>query len=86
MDERSKRGKPPRLTDTELRILAALEDLSEELGYAPTYRQMLERIGWSPNSKGSLHQYLSRLRALGVVEGTGRSLRVVKSPSQNDRS
>jgi len=82
----SERRKPPRLTDTELRILAALEDLSDELGYAPTYAQMLERIGWSANSKGSLHQYLRRLAALSIVEGAGRALRVVNSSRQNDRS
>lgn len=68
--------KPPRLTDTELRVLAVLEDMLDELGYAPTYAQMLERLGWSPKSKGSLHEYLERLRNKGLISGKGRSLRI----------
>lgn len=76
----------PRLTGAELAVLAALDDLTSELDYAPTYREILARLGWSPKSKGSLHQYLERLRALGVIEGSGRSLRVLSSPHQNDRS
>ena len=67
---------PPHLTDTELRVLAVLEDMLDELGYAPTYAQMLDRLDWSPKSKGSLHQYLERLRRHGLLEGSGRSLRV----------
>jgi hypothetical protein len=76
----------PRLSETELAVLAALDDLTSELAYAPTYREILARLGWSPKSKGSLHQYLERLRRLGVIEGSGRSLRVLSSPRQNDRS
>jgi hypothetical protein len=76
----------PRLTRTELAVLSAVDDLIAELGYAPTYREMLARLGWSPKSKGSLHQYLGRLRRLGVIEGSGRSLRIISRPDQNDRS
>jgi hypothetical protein len=68
---------PPRLTGTELAVLAALDDLLSELGRTPTYREMLERLGWSPKSKGSLHQYLGRLRERGVIAGSARSLRVL---------
>lgn len=68
----------PALTDTELAVLAVVDDLSHELGYAPTFREMLERLGWSPKSKGALHQYLEQLRRRGVVAGRGRSLRVVR--------
>lgn len=68
----------PTLTATELRVLAALDDLSSELGYAPTFAQILSRIGWSPTSKGSLHSYIERLRSHGVVAGSGRSLRIVR--------
>jgi SOS-response transcriptional repressor LexA len=66
----------PLLTDGELKVLAALDDLIHELGYAPTYAQILERINW--RSKGSLHQYLNRLRGHGVIAGSGRSLRVIR--------
>lgn len=66
------------LTDGELRVLSALEDLTFELGYTPTYSQILERLGWSPNSRGSLSLYISRLRARGVVAGAGRTLRVLR--------
>lgn len=66
------------LTDTELKVLATLEDLAGELGHAPSFAQMLERMGWSAKSKGSLHVYLERLRTRGVIDGSGRSLRVVR--------
>lgn len=84
--ERDEKRALPRLTGTELAVLAALDDLISELGYAPTYREILARLGWSPKSKGSLHQYLGRLRRRGVIEGSGRSLRIVSPPHQNDRS
>jgi SOS-response transcriptional repressor LexA len=54
------------LTDAELAVLAALDDLIEELGYSPTHRQMLTRLGWT--SKGTLHRYLRRLEEKGLVE------------------
>lgn len=66
----------PTLTRAQLSVYATLEDLSGELGYAPTYRQMLARLGWSQNSKGSLSRVLNELRSLGLVEGRGRSLRI----------
>jgi hypothetical protein len=66
------------LTNAELRVLATLEDLTCELGYAPTFPQMLERLGWSPKSKSALHRYLARLKRLGVVAGAGRSLRILR--------
>lgn len=65
----------PLLTDAELVVLAALEDLVDELGYAPTELQLLARVGW--RSRSAVHEYLERLRAKGVVEGRGRSLRVI---------
>jgi SOS-response transcriptional repressor LexA len=68
----------PALTNGELRVLATLDDLTRELGYAPTFPQMLERLGWSPKSKSALHRYLARLRRHGVVAGAGRSLRIVR--------
>jgi hypothetical protein len=69
-------GAPPELTDGELRVLAALDDLSEELGHAPTLSQMAERLGRS--SKGSVHEYVERLRSHGVVAGRRRALRMVR--------
>jgi hypothetical protein len=62
------------LTDAELAVLAAVEDLLLEKGYAPTLREIAERAGWK--STGSISQYLDRLRSRGVLEGRGRSLRV----------
>ena len=62
------------LTGAELAVLAAVEDLLVEKGYAPTLREIAERIGWT--STGSVSQYLDRLRSRGVLEGRGRSLRV----------
>jgi hypothetical protein len=72
------RRQPPILTGAELNVLAALSDLSDELGYAPTHTQMLERLGWSSKSRGSLNAYLKRLAGHGVIEGAGRSLRVIR--------
>jgi SOS-response transcriptional repressor LexA len=62
------------LTGAELTVLAAVEDLMHEKGYAPTLREIAERVGWK--STGSVSQYLDRLRSQGVLEGRGRSLRV----------
>ena len=62
------------LTSAELAVLAAVEDLLVEKGYAPTLREIAERVGWT--STGSVSQYLDRLRSRGVLEGRGRSLRV----------
>ena len=62
------------LTNAELAVLAAVEDLLLEKGYAPTLREIAERVGWT--STGSISQYLDRLRVRGAVEGYGRSLRV----------
>jgi SOS-response transcriptional repressor LexA len=64
------------VTDGELAVLAAVEDIQYEQEYAPTLAQIAQRIGWS--STGSVHQYLERLRSLGLIEGHGRSLRVIR--------
>lgn len=71
-------GRPPLLTAAQLRVLAAVDDLAEELGHAPSQRLILARVGWS--SRGSLWQYLQQLRALGVIEGSGRAMRIVHKP------
>jgi hypothetical protein len=60
-----------------LHVYSVLEDLLAELGYAPTYRQMLERLEWSPNSKGTLGRVLNQLRELGLITGRERTLRIV---------
>lgn len=68
----------PLLTRGELEVLCAVADLIDEQEWAPTYAQLLERLGWSPKSKGALHRYLERLRHKGVIAGSGRSLRVLR--------
>jgi len=68
------RGRSALLTNAELAVLAAVEDLQLEKGYAPTLREIAERVGWK--STGSISQYLDRLRSRGVIEGRGRSLHV----------
>jgi DNA-binding MarR family transcriptional regulator len=65
---------PRSLTDAELAVLAAVEDLHYENGYAPTLLEIAERIGW--RSTGSVSRYLDRLRGYGLIEGRGRTLRV----------
>jgi hypothetical protein len=76
-DRRRRQGDLPRLTRAELDVYSALDDLFDELGYAPTYAQVLARLGWSPKSKGALHQYLARLRGLGLLTGSGRSMKLL---------
>jgi SOS-response transcriptional repressor LexA len=73
------RRKPPILKEAQLKVIAALEDLIGELGHAPTYAELLERIGWK--SSGTLDRYLKELRALGVIAGRKRSLRIVEPPA-----
>lgn len=68
-------GWPPLLTAAQLRIVAELQDYVVEHGFSPTQRELGRRVGWS--SRGSLWQYLEQLRALGVIEGSGRAMRVV---------
>lgn len=70
------KGRGALLTDAELAVLAAVEDLLDEKGYAPTLREIAQRVGWT--STGSISQYLDRLRSRGVLEGRGRSLRVTR--------
>jgi SOS-response transcriptional repressor LexA len=65
---------PNDLTHAELAVLAAVDDLLFEKGYAPTLREIAQRVGWK--STGSISQYLDRLRSYGLLEGRGRSLRV----------
>jgi repressor LexA len=71
---RSQRRTHDLLTDAELAVLAAVEDFLVDKGYAPTLREIAERVGWT--STGSVSQYLDRLRSREVIEGRGRSLRV----------
>lgn len=84
--ESSGSGRPKEnlLTSAELRVLAAIEDLIHERGYAPSEREIAARVGW--RSSGSTHQYLGRLRDLGVIEGSGRALRIVDPIDQSVRS
>jgi SOS-response transcriptional repressor LexA len=72
------------LTRAELEVLAAFEDLGEKLGHPPTYSEWLVELGW--RSRGSLHQYVERLRAKGVLTGRRRSLRLVVVADQNRSS
>jgi len=51
-------------------LLGALEDLLTSLMHAPTLSQLMEQLGW--RSRSSVHEYLERLRAEGVVAGSGR--------------
>jgi hypothetical protein len=74
----NERRTPPLLKGPTFDVYIALDDLSRELGQAPTFGQILERLGWSPKSKGTLHRYIEQLRAQGLVAGRGRGLRVVR--------
>jgi hypothetical protein len=74
----NERRTAPLLTAPALDVYIALDDLARELGQAPTFAQTLERLGWSPNSKGTLHRYIEQLREHGVVAGRGRGLRVLR--------
>jgi SOS-response transcriptional repressor LexA len=64
----------PLLSDGELRVLSAIEDLIAELGYAPTLREIAAKLDWS--STGSVAYYVTKLRCRSVIVGRGRSLRV----------
>lgn len=76
--DQPKQGPLPRLTTAELRVLAAVEDFMHEHGWAPTHRELAERLSW--RSPGAVHNYLARLREKGVIEGSGRRLRVRDFP------
>jgi hypothetical protein len=76
----ARREPPPRLTAAELRVYAAIDDLSTELGFAPTLVQIAERAGYARSSKGAVSRVVSSLRRKRVVAGSGRSLRCLYRP------
>jgi hypothetical protein len=74
----NERRAAPLLPAPALDVYIALDDLAQEFGQAPTFAQILERLGWSPNSKGTLHRYIEQLRGHGLISGRGRGLRVLR--------
>lgn len=64
---------------TDGQLLAALRDLTAELGCAPTLRQVAGRVGWRTPS--AAHVRVGKLRDRGLVHGAGRSLTVAPDPS-----
>jgi len=67
------RREPELLTEAELKVFAAVEDLLER-GWAPTVAEVAAEIKW--RSRGSTAQYLNRLKKRGLLLGSGRELRL----------
>lgn len=59
-------------------ILSAIRDLTAELGWPPTVRELAQRVGF--NSPGTMHERLTGLEARGLIargHGQPRALRVI---------
>ena len=76
------------MNNDQVKILKAIEELSEELGYSPSIREIDERAGI--NKPGSTAFQINRLAAMGLVTFkpyTARTIRLVKNGGdQDDRS
>lgn len=55
----------PNLTPAQARVLIAIEQLYQLQGYAPTVRELRDRIGYG--SVSTIHAHLSSLREAGYV-------------------
>lgn len=53
------------MTPAQERVLRAIADLEQELGYAPSVREIGERAGY--RSTATVHWHLERLLAAGAI-------------------
>lgn len=66
------------LTRRQRQVLAALRRIHEDLGFAPTLRELGDEVGLA--SASSVHAHLKSLERLGLVErraGRPRALRAL---------
>jgi repressor LexA len=70
----------PTLTSRQQQVLDALRAYWQDHGYAPRLEDLGALVGLT--SKGSVHPHIEALRAEGLVEGRGRSLR----PAERSRA
>ncbi len=67
------------MTPSQSKTLRALARLIDERGYAPTVRELADRLGW--RSTNAVHPHLRALRDQGLVtwwEGHSRTLRLTE--------
>lgn len=58
-----------------MRVVNAIADYTAIYGHAPSVREIAVRTSLA--SPASVHYYLTKLREQGLIQGSGRSLRVV---------
>jgi len=60
------------LTPAQRRLYQAIAELEQELGYAPTLRQIAERAGL--RSTSTVHAHLQRLLQAGLIRRASRTV------------
>lgn len=69
----------PEPTPQQARVLAAIDSLTDELGYPPTIRELSKALGMKSSS--TVHVHLGNLESRGMITrhpNCPRTLRVVK--------
>lgn len=65
------------LSETDLTLLQAVQDLTEREGRPPTFAEIATHIGWQTNSRGTVQRLLDRLRPKYIDwSKSARSLRL----------
>jgi repressor LexA len=76
-----------RLTKAQLKVLDAITLHLNKKKYAPSIREICEKIGLK--STNTVHTHLANLKKAGYVEweeGQRRTLKVIKEVSEEDRT
>jgi SOS-response transcriptional repressor LexA len=71
------------LTPKQHRVFDAIQRFSEEHGHAPSYRELMDELGYQ--STGSIYRFVQALKSKGALEQTPRSWRNVQ-PTQHNQS
>lgn len=79
------RGDLPRATDRQAEVFAAIETMMTESGYAPTVRELCNRLGL--RSSCTMHRHIEALIRKGYIArmpGKNRTLMVLHPPDLDD--
>lgn len=71
------------LTPKQHALLTYINEHLDADGFAPSYEQMAEAVGYSPKSKGNISRIIAILEARGFVRrlpGQSRAIQVLKMP------
>lgn len=72
------------MTDAQERVLNAISDLTAELGYAPTIREVGARVGL--RSSSTVHTHVANLTSMGLVAHNPTKSRTLRSLGPSERA